>query len=548
MALSGAERARRYRARKREARAAEAVARQRIEVARDFRLVAPGESPPVQVRDQADTDPRGIEHLAEWARSTLRVPPGHPLAGEPMTVPDYGLAFLQDAVSHRTSLFCCARKNSKSGIVAVYVLARLIGPLRVDGWRGGVVSVTRDKAGELKAQIQAIALASGLAGRLKFRRVGFPSVESASGSLDILAADKSAGHASGFDDAIIDELGLLGERDRELVNGMRSSTSARDGRYIALTIHGDGPFVPELLDRRADPAVAVHHYQAPEGCALDDEAAWHGANPGLADGIKSLAYMRDSARYALASPADQRDFRLHELNQPVAASREMVCDPGDWAACEVPDAELPARDGACVVGFDLGGPASMTALVALWPSTGRLEAYGAFPAEPDLAARGRRDGVGREYELMRDRGELGTYPGRTTDVGRFIGDCAERLAGEHVTAAGADRFRKSEALDALAAAGLSWPMAWRGQGASASADGSHDVRAFQRRILGGRIRSRKSLLMRRAIAGAVLRFDGSGNPALDKAGGSARIDAVSAAVIACGLAELVPAAGGFAFE
>ena len=54
--------------------------------------------------------------------------------------------------------------------------------------------------------------------------------------------------------------------------------------------------------------------------------------------------------------------------------------------------------------------------------------------------------------------------------------------------------------------------------------------------------------MRRAIASTVLRFDGAGNPALDKATGRGRIDAVSAAVIACGLAELAPAGAGFAFE
>ena len=63
-------------------------------------------------------------------------------------------------------------------------------------------------------------------------------MESATGTVDILSAEKSAGHGSGFDDAVIDEIGLFQERDRELVNGMRSSTSAKDGRFIALSIQG----------------------------------------------------------------------------------------------------------------------------------------------------------------------------------------------------------------------------------------------------------------------------------------------------------------------
>ena len=82
--------------------------------------------------------------------------------------------------------------------------------------------------------------------------------------MDILSADKSSGHAAGFDDAIVDELGLFAERDRALVSGMRSSTSAKDGRFIALSILGDAPFTRELVDRADDPAVALHLYRAPD--------------------------------------------------------------------------------------------------------------------------------------------------------------------------------------------------------------------------------------------------------------------------------------------
>ena len=176
--------------------------------------------------------------LAKWSRDVLKVPAGHPRAGDPMILPAYGVAFLRDALTHRESLLCLGRKNAKSAIVAVYLLARLVGPLRVPGYRAGVCSVNREKAGELKAQMEDIALASGLTG-LRFLRSPAPGrVESATGTVDILSADKSAGHASGFDDAIIDELGLFQERDRALVAGMRSSTSAKDGRFIACRSRG----------------------------------------------------------------------------------------------------------------------------------------------------------------------------------------------------------------------------------------------------------------------------------------------------------------------
>lgn len=180
----------------------------------------------------------------------------------------------------------------------------------------------------------------------------------------------------------------------------------------------------------------------------------------------------------------------------------------------------------------------MTALAAVWPRSGRLEAWGAFPAVPDLLARGAADGVGSLYGQMHDRGEVATYPGRVTPVSAFLRDCAARLAGERVIAAGADRFRKAEAIQALEAARLNWPMAWRGQGASAVADGSHDVRALQKRVIGRRFAAAPSLLMASAISESAIDFDALGNPRLDKGRARGRIDALSAAVIAAGLAEL----------
>ena len=253
--------------------------------------------------------PKPPEHpadaLAKWCKSRLVVPPGHPLAGRTLVLPAFGRDYLADALRHRESLLCVARKNAKSAIVAAYLLCRLVGPLRTEGYRAGIVSVNRDKAGELWSQMRGIALASGLDG-LAFRKSP-RCILGPSGSVDILSADASAGHASGFDDAICDELGLFRERDRDLVAGLRSSTSARDGRFMALSIMGGAPFTAEMIERADDPAISVHLYAAPADCALDDPAAWHAANPGLALGIKSLSYMADTSRMALASASDQRN-------------------------------------------------------------------------------------------------------------------------------------------------------------------------------------------------------------------------------------------------
>ena len=58
----------------------------------------------------------------------------------------------------------------------------------------------------------------------------------------------------------------------------------------------------------------------------------------------------------------------------------------------------------------------MTAMVAIWPATGRMEVWGAFADTPGLHERGQADGVGRLYLRMQEAGEIAAYPGRVTPV------------------------------------------------------------------------------------------------------------------------------------
>ena len=330
------------------------------------------ELPPVATRNHAAA-------LFKWCGEKLVVPPGHPASGDPFVIPGYGQRFLRDVLRPGVSegLICLGRKNAKSAIVAAYVLARLVGPIRVRGYRAGVCSLSREKSTELKRQIEAIAEASGLHG-LKFRRSPASIEGPDEGRIDFLTADANSGAASGFNDAIADELGLFSERDRELVNSMRSSVSARNGRFIALTVHGDSPFVPEIMARKNDPGVIVHHFAAKDGCALDDRRAWAAANPGLRVGIKSMAYMEAEARRVLQTPSDEASFRALDLNLPQSPSLEMICPVGELRACFVKPEALPDRSGPCYVGFDFGEATSGTAACAIWPETGRLETWLSF--------------------------------------------------------------------------------------------------------------------------------------------------------------------------
>ena len=468
-----------------------------------------------------------------WARDSLRIPAGHPRAGQPFELPDYLADVIRDIYRPgvREVLLLIARKNAKSAAIAVVLLAHLAGPLRRFGWRAGVASISKEKAGELKTQAQAIAESSGLDG-LRFLRSPAPGrIVSAWGTVDILSADSHSGAASGFDLAIVDEIGLLVERDRDLVNGLRSSISARNGRFVSLSVRGASPFVPEILERRGDPSVRVHEYAAKADAAIDDRAAWASANPGLASGIKAESYMVDEARRVAVTRSDEPSFRALDLNQKIDPTKEMIFSVSDVAACHV--AELPERAGPVCIGVDFGEATSASAWCAIWPASGRVEMRLAFGDRPSLIDRGKADNA--DYAAMARRGELRTYPGRVTPVKEFLSDLVVTMAGQHVHALAADSYKDSESLDFFEAAGIRWPVTFRRVGAGR--DGGRDVRALQRLILTGRLQMLESLAFGSAVAASTLHRDSNGNPGLSKSSSRGRIDMLSSAVIAAGLAE-----------
>ena len=482
-------------------------------------------APTVAVVDHADP----VGALATWAAATLVVPPGHPLSGRPMVLPPFAVAWLLAAWTSHESALSTARKNAKSAIAAILALGYLCGPLRRPGWRGAIASLDKGKAAELRRQCKEIAEASGL--DVKVRRSPYPGViESATGTLDTLSADKNAGHASGYDLVIVDETGLFPLRARELLAGLRSSVSARNGQIRHISIRGDSILFREILE---NPSVVAHVHAAPDGCDIGDEAAWLAANPGLKI-IKSLVYMRAEVERVAGVASDEPSFRAYDLNQALSPTREMVCSPSDLEACFVDEATY---DGPVFVGFDVGEASSGTAAVAYWPETGGLQSWLAFGDVPSLIERSRRDGA--DYAAMERRGELWTYPGRVVPVGEFVEDVETDLSGANVFVAVADGYKAAELQDCCP-----WPLELVRSGSGP--DGSAAVRAFQRAVLTRAVRTAPNLSLASAIRESTIRRDGNGNPAIDQARSAGRIDVLSAAVLAVGAAARAPKPQPFA--
>ena len=494
----------------------------------------------------------GVDALVAWALRRLKVPPGHPREGRPFRLMPWQVQFLRDCLRFPETLLTCGRKNSKSALVAVLLLGHVVGPLRRPGFRAGVLSVSRLKAGELLAQIEAIATASGYtvgkpreACDIQIARSPWPGKMTGTetgGTIEVEGAGhaSASGHAAGYDFAIVDEIGLLQERHRPLVNGMRSSVSTKGGRFVALSIVGSGPFVGEILERRNSKHLAVHEYVADPDLPIDSETAWRQANPGFGV-VKLPSYFREQVDRVLACPADEQDFVAHDLNRPGAVTGELLCSLVQWRDCEAAPDELPPRRGPAYLGIDVGDVASFTSTAAYWPETGRLEVWTACPDSPPLAKRARSDAAGSLYAAAHAAGHLWTLAGRLTPLRPFLERVRERLAGEHVAAVGADRRRAAELSQHVQDLALGWRPVWRGGGLRSVEDAAHDIRSFQRAVASGAIKTAPNVLVVSGIAHATVLRDGHGSPTgLKQSTVRRRIDTIQAAVIALGLAALRP--------
>ena len=312
-----------------------------------------------------------------------------------MVAPPFLVAFVRDVMGPgvKEALLCTARKNSKTGGIAMLALAHLAegAPFKRPGQRIAVVSLSRDKASETKKAVQDIAVASHLRG-LKFLRSPAPGgkVETDDGSELTILAGVEAGTAGGFDLVLVDEAGKMTEKHRGLVETCLGALAARGGRAVYLTIYGNGIFTKPLVDRADDDAVVVHLYQPDKGARIDDEAQWRRGNPGLGT-IKDMVHMQTMCRKARADRSYKRTFLSEEMNMPVDPTADSIVTMEEWAAV----AGIPAGEvGPAYLGLDIGGSVSACAAALYFPETGLLRVTGAWPKHPDLHERGLMDGVG----------------------------------------------------------------------------------------------------------------------------------------------------------
>lgn len=337
--------------------------------------------------------------------------------------------------------------------------------------------------------------------------------------------DECARWKGGGDEALAAVETARGKLERSLL--LAISTRSKDpAHWFSEMIDNPGPGVYSQLHRARKSDPPFHR------------RTWLKANPSLDHMPELEKQIRLEADRAKRDPKKLAAFRALRLN--LGVSETAATDPlleFDVFEEMSGGTTRALKAGAPVFGVDLGATAAMSAVSAYWPDSGRLECMAAFPKNPELAERGKRDGVRGLYQTMHQRGELVTLGAYVVPVGELIEAAAERYGVP--SALVADRWKDGEILQGLSDIGLSVPVVFRGQGFR---DGAADVHLFRVACIERRVIPEKSLLLAYALSEAVTVSDPAGNAKLAKAtqGGRrrrARDDAAAASILAVAQGE-----------
>lgn len=472
---------------------------------------------------------------------TLKIPEG-PKAGEPLRLAEYQKEFVRGAMAEGVMVGCLSigRGNAKTALSAGIGLGSLMG-VWDDQPKREIIIAARNRDQARTAFQFVVGFVEGLGEEeqelFTIRRGYKLECEyeaNGGGLLRVIPADGKSILGGAPTLAIMDERAAW-EREKGdgLENAILSGLGKRNGR--ALIISTSAPDDANTFSRWLDeppPGTFVQEHRPPFGLPADDLESLLIANPGAAEGIGATPeWLVAQARRAIARGGSAlSSFRNLNRNERVSTEdRSVLVTVDEWLSAEVDPDKLPERKGECVLGVDLGGSRSMSAAAFFWPETGRLEAYGTFPAKPGLADRGAADGVGRRYSEMNERGELSVMGENTVPPGPWLAELVRLADGASISCIVGDRFRHAEFSEAMLAAGLRVPFVWRGFGWK---DGSEDIERFRRALFDGEVKTAPSLLLRSAFADAITLIDPAGNHKLAKARSLGRIDAAAASVLA----------------
>ncbi len=247
----------------------------------------------------------------------------------------------------------------------------------------------------------------------------------------ISSSGRGAMGLSQFGTIYFDEPAALDPRNGALLfDAVRQSLGKVDGQRLVMigtrAPADPGTWWPNLLDSGSGDGTHVTMLSAPPEEPWDSWQTIRRVNPVAnvhAPLRRTILRERDEAR---KKPTLRRSFEAYRLNRSVLAYEDVLIEAEDWLRVE--SREVLPREGACVVGIDLGGERSWSAAWCLWEN-GRSECYAVCPGLPSLEERERQDAMpaGLYRQLAAD-GVLIVDEGRRVSKRPRCCKCSKRTA------------------------------------------------------------------------------------------------------------------------
>jgi phage terminase large subunit-like protein len=495
--------------------------------------------PPCREYDNVVNDPKTKgERVIAFAHHFLKVPEGMSV-GQPLRLDEFQIFFLLALLDNphgtRDAYLSIGRRNGKTFVIAVLLLAYIVGPLAVQNSALASGALSREQAGLVfKLMEKMLVMSPALSGTYKI----IPSSKKILGlalntEYSALSADAKTGHGQSLLVILLDEAGQIKGPTSPFVEMLASS----QGSYAAplmVTISTQAPTDADYLSihldaaKRDKPATTICHvYTTDANCELDDESQWLNANPGLGR-FRSVQDLRKQLQDAKRMPASESAARNLLLNQRTAVNNLWISRTVWKENCRAPDMDV-LRTKPVHVGLDLSMRNDLTAAVCSARDDAGFVHMRPFIFAPEVGMRERALRDKADYETWVRQGLLIAVPGRTVDYEWVAIFLREKCADMFIASIQFDRWGIENFKRAAQGVGLEVPD-WVpvGQGYR---DFSPRLKSFESALLKGRICHGDHPLLNMSVSNAICVEDPSGNQKLDKASSTLRIDPLVAAVM-----------------
>ena len=442
------------------------------------------------------------------------------------------------------------KKNGKSTLAAGIGLYAMIGD-REGGAEVYSAATKKDQARIVFGEGQNMVRSSpDLSKRVRVYKHNMHHLASGS-KFEPLSSDIKSGDGINPHCAILDEVHRL--KDRGLFPILEQGSDARaQPMFWMITTSGDDragtPYDEEHLYAKQvvdaaldDDAYFVFIASPDEELSWDDERAWFQANPnlGVSLDLHGFRAAADGARKSAQALAEFKRFRLNvrssDTNAVIKSEDWKKCSTGaefDWAAL---------RGRRCFGGVDLSSTTDITAWVMVFPPIGHETRWIIVPRfwvpKQGVDERASRDRA--PYALWIKDGLMNETPGNMIDYSAVLSQIEADAKDVHIEKIAFDGWNAHTLSADIERAGLKpfkFPQMVSHYG--------HPTKQFLGMVPGGKFEHFNNPVLRWMASNLRIVRDHNENPMPSKRKSTARIDGITAALMALGLALDLPDGDG----